>query len=391
MAVVAGTWPGAVHPARGEPVERFEVPGGHYLLARPAGYETGHRPPLIIALHGTQTTADDLLKLWSGLDHPFGMLIVSPQNGSAGWEDGDALFLQAVYRDLEQRMSFDARRVLLTGHSAGGAMCFYMLYNAGFPVSAVATSANYLPPTVTANDIRARSEIPVFYAVGREDLHHVRMHRASLLLRNNGTSVRILTLDIGHVIEPRVMQAAADWFIEVGDRQSVERMAQARRDLNEAKPAGAARATESIVEQRLYHSPDIAEAAQAIYGQAVGPGNSELYAIRRLISEGRGIEAYDRLLRLEQEYAGCAWVEKPIALRRELARSSEVVRELTRRDKLEHRRKAQRILQDARKQIQERRYEQARALCRLLIERYAELPEGEQAVEIMKSLQWKGD
>jgi len=388
---VAGAWPGVVHPARGEPVERFEVPGGYYLLARPAGFEPGHRPPLIIALHGTQTTADDLLKLWSGLDRPFGVLIASPQNSSAGWEDGDAPFLQAVYRDIERRMSFDARRVLLTGHSAGGVMCFYMLYNAGYPASAVATSANYLPPTVTANDIRARSEIPVFYAVGREDLHHSRMHRASLLLRNNGTSVRILTLNIGHVIEPRVMQAAADWFIEVGDRQSAERLAQARRDLDEGKPAGAVRATEGIVEQRLYHSPDIVEAAQAIYTQAVGPGNSELYAIRRLISEGLGMEAYDRLLRLEQDYAGCAWVEEPIALRRDLAQSSEVERELTRRDRQEHRRKAQRILQDAHKQIDEQKYDRARALCRLLIERYADLPEGEQAVEIMESLQWKGD
>jgi len=65
--------------------------------------------------------------------------------------------------------------------------------------------------------------------------------------------------------------------------------------------------------------------------------------------------------------------------------------ELTRRDRQEHRRKAQRILQDARNQIDKQEYDRARALCRLLIERYADLPEGEQAVEIMESLQWKGD
>lgn len=380
-----------VHGAGAEPIRQIEVGKGHYLVSAPAGYENGHRPGVILALHGTNTRAADMMGIWGSLEAAARSLIVAPQNESVGWEDSDADFLAEVFEDLKRRYTFSSERVLLTGHSAGGAMALYVLYEAGFSATAVAVSANYLPPTITGEDIRARADVPIFYAVGREDVNHDRMRRALVLLRNNGAHVKMLTLEIGHVIQRGVIEEAAHWFAETCASRTAAVIDTARGEFEEGGAAIAMRALEGILEQEGYHSGDAVERARVLYGQASLSGNRALFAVRELIAAGKNVEAFDRLSELETKYAGCVWAREPASLRRSLQADPAVVRRLAIRASEARHREAWRLLEQAQKLIAEKQTGRARSVCRLLKEGYADLPQGQRAAVLLRNIEWSGD
>ena len=102
----------------------------------PDNYAPDGEPlPLLIALHGAGDSiegwfdggfqGDGLLKLTADQ-----AIMVIPnarpmEEGRRIWKasnDIDKLFFLELLRELEQRISFDARRIFVTGHSAGALM-----------------------------------------------------------------------------------------------------------------------------------------------------------------------------------------------------------------------------------------------------------------------------
>ena len=378
-------------PADAEDPQRFDTAGGHYLVVTPPGYKTGDRPPLILALHGTNTLAGDMIGVWQAVDLPVPCLIAAPQNASAGWHDAEVTLIEEVYGHLEQRFSFDPRRVLLTGHSAGGTMAMYMLYERRFPATAVATSANYLPPTVTGPQVRARAQVPVFYAVGREDINHARMRQALVLLRTSGASVTMPALEIGHVLQHGVVQQAADWFGRLCARRSRAWLDQVEPTFQAGQVARAVRMLEEITGQRPYHPPEIVARADTLYRTVTMPANAELHAVRALIAADRKVEAVERLARLEAGYAGCRWAQAATDLRRRLETDPDVARHLQFRREQQRAQEARDLLAEIEKLRAADRLEQARATCLLLARRYGDLPEGRRAAELLDEPNWIGD
>jgi predicted esterase len=387
-ALTSAAW--ADPPPTPAVTQQFEVLGGHYLVAAPPDYHTGDRPPLILALHGTNTDAEDMVGVWRTLDLPVPCLIAAPQNPSAGWQDAEAALIEETYRDLRQRFTFDVRRVLLTGHSAGGAMAMYMLYQRGFRATALATSANYLPPTVTREQVREHADVPLFYAVGRKDINHRRMREALVLLRTSGANVTVLPLDIGHVLQRGVIQQAALWFARVGDQRLGAVLDGVEPAFENGQPALAVRTLEEILEQQPYYSPQIIERARALYRSVTMPANHQLYEIRELIAAGQKIQAVERLARLEATYATCTWAETPARLRRRLEADPDVAELLRIHRRQQRCREAETLLADVKQLIAIDRPEQARAKCALLSERYGDLPQGRQAAQLLKKLDWTG-
>ena len=390
-ALTLPTATAAAPAAHAEPPQDFQIAGGHYLVATPPGYQPQDRPPLIFALHGSDTRASDMIGVWQSLHLPVPCLIAAPQNASAGWQDGDALLIEEVYRQLEQRFTFDPQRVLLTGHSAGGAMAMYMLYERKFPATAVATSANYLPPTVTPQQVRAQAAVPLFYAVGREDINHARMREALVLLRTSGASVKMLALDIGHVLDHDVVQQATDWFGRLCARRTQAALDQVEPTFQAGHRALAVRTLEEITGQRAYHPPDIVARAETLYGTITQPANAQMLAIRALIAADRKYEAVQHLARLEATYAGCRWAEPATALRRRLEADPQVARLLQIRRAEQQQRQARNMLAEIERMIATGRLEQARAKCALLAERHGHLPEGQRAAVLLDELNWTGD
>ncbi|MEI8367488.1 MAG: PHB depolymerase family esterase [Planctomycetia bacterium] len=97
-----------------------------YLLALPAGYESGtDRWPLLVFLHGAGESGDDLgkvkahgpPKLIAAGDRAFPCIVVSPQSPGRGWNpDVLAALVDEICRDYR----VDEDRIWLTGLSMGG-------------------------------------------------------------------------------------------------------------------------------------------------------------------------------------------------------------------------------------------------------------------------------
>ena len=121
------------------------------------------------------------------------------------------------------------------------------------------------------------------------------------------------------------------------------------------------------------------------------PANGQMNAVRALVAADQKVEAVRHLARLEATYAGCrlAQTARELRLRLEsdpdVARHIEVQREELRTDE------ARRMLAEAHKFMERKDYDQARAKCLIVSERYADLPEGREATRLLDELLWTGD
>ena len=120
-----------------------------------------------------------------------------------GWADTDLPTIGPCWptcpggiHSIRQR---NARRV-----SAGVCQAFHRLYVERVPVTAVAALANYLPPSITQEQIQAQRDIPVFYAVGRDDINHERMRAGIDPAPCRQRDVELYRPPIGHVLDPQV-------------------------------------------------------------------------------------------------------------------------------------------------------------------------------------------
>lgn len=295
----------AAAPAANTEPERVDLEHGFYLIGRPADMPAETPLPMVICLHGTETTAAGILAFWRSFEHTLPMVLVAPQATHAGWRDSDVKLMQELFDHVSRTVLYDPNRVLLTGHSAGGAMAFHLLYVQGFPASAVAVTANYVPPTVQAEHVRAHSQVPVFYAVGESDINRDRMRDGLALLRGNDVSVSVQRPQIGHVLDPGVGQAAMSWFESFCRAQGERTLNDARRCRPDDGCIGpVVCGLEAIIRHPATQFPDQVNAAVELLAELQQAGRQGLLRSERLLAGGRPMEAREEALRVERRYAG---------------------------------------------------------------------------------------
>lgn len=282
-----------------------ELDRGSYYLTRPDAVPNDAPTPLIFALHGTQTRAVDVIDAWRRLDHTLPVTIVAPQSGGIGWCDGDLAHLEDVLSHVRANVPHDPRRVLLTGHSAGGALALHLLYVEGFPATAVAVTANYVPPTVSVSNVRSHRDIPLFYAVGKADPNRFLMRDGLNMLRGQRVSVTVRRPDIGHVFDPNTIAEALLWFQD-HCRQVTDS------DLNQAAdvlttddaPGSALAAMERIVGHPLCFDRDHTARAADLAERLRLRGKILLARADSELGQRHVFVADDLLHRIERRYAG---------------------------------------------------------------------------------------
>ncbi len=170
QALADGLWYGQVlwrqtpsfGPLQGEPeferlvaawaaVEAQDAPPSEPVLVTrvPAGHSAAS--PLLVALHGNQSTAENTLPFWQAALGE-GWALALPQStqaiyrGAFVWDDlpNAREHVQAALRALPERLAFDPGRVVLAGHSMGGLVASEMALRGeanvrGFVVNGPAT------------------------------------------------------------------------------------------------------------------------------------------------------------------------------------------------------------------------------------------------------------
>jgi len=370
LPALAHAGPAATAATTGRAVERIELSAGFYLLATPAGYKRGDRPPLVVCLHETDTGADTILAFWRRLKTPIGMLLAAPEHHKPGWRQADLPCIQAMLAHLRKHVTYDPKRVLLTGYSAGGAMAFHLLYAEAFPATAVAATANYVPPSVTAKMVAARRDVPIFYAVGMRDVNQDRMRASIELLRTSGGRLTLLRPDIGHALDRDIGQQAMDWFVKTMTQQTLTQIDQAAKAGEEQRYAAGMAVVEPILAQRRWHPPKIVARADSVRIKLEQPGREHLARAKHLTDQGQLPEAIDVLRRVEVAY-GTARLSLEARKRRETLQADPKVRAAEQARQEERREQASReSLVRAQRLVVSRKYHQAKEQCRAIIRTY---------------------
>jgi len=365
-------------------LERVELPHGYYWLAEPVEAHPGTRYPLVVCLHGTETKAADMVSFWLSLEAGLPFIFVAPQGVAPGWRDADLRFMQEVRSHLEQTVSYDPQRFMLTGHSAGGAMTFHLLYAEGFPASAAAVTANYLPPTVTAEMVRARREVPLFYAVGEADLNRPRMRQGLYLLRGAGASVTVQRPPIGHVLSRQIGQAALKWFESVCREVTEARLARARRCLElGSRPGEAAAGLEAVIRQRQAQFRDQLTVAADLLTELQRAGHQRIAEAELRAGQGELMLAREELVEIERLYEPSSTAEAARKRRLALEAHPSVAKVLNMRNQQAAREKAETLWRSVLTALAETDIETARQRCRSLVTLYPDSPHAATARQVL--------
>jgi len=363
------------------------VPGrdgpAFYVLRKPAGYGPGQMPPLIIALHGTDDTAEQMVDFWAARSMRIPALIAAPQGVGPGWRDSDTVIIRAMFTHLQANVAYDSQRVLLAGFSAGGAMSLQLLYVEQAPVTAVAALANYVPPWITDQQVKARAHVPVFYAVGMEDINHERMREGLQRLRAAGARIDLDRPRIGHVLDSDVAQEAMDWFFD----RCADCLGAALDRMASGKLVADLPALDQICRQRAWHEASHVRRAERLIEEIEAPGRLELVKVRAFVAESRPADAVEVLQQVEGTFVAGPLVREAQNLRLRLEADPAVRREIA--DRLASRRAEQALslYASAQRLVVQRQFDEAAEQCRRVIDLYAETPGAERARTLLQLLE----
>lgn len=162
LVLAAGLWaaPAAAHDAYGFGSKSYDMTvdgrARRILVNVPNAVFTGNKMPLIVALHGTGSSADGMVagaNLYA-LSETAGAVVVAPQALGAAFNDGsgrggpaaegvdDVKFIEAAIEEVREHAAIDPQRIYLVGFSSGASMAQRFLADSNYPVAAVAAPAD---------------------------------------------------------------------------------------------------------------------------------------------------------------------------------------------------------------------------------------------------------
>lgn len=133
-------------------VQSRDMPSGEPIVITKLPVNHSANSPLLIALHGNQTTAEKTRPFWEPavLD---GWVTAIPQSDqvmfkdSFAWDDLEKSFeyVKSRYEALVKEVPFDAARVVLGGHSMGGLIAIEMALRGLIPVRGFVVNGPAVP------------------------------------------------------------------------------------------------------------------------------------------------------------------------------------------------------------------------------------------------------
>jgi pimeloyl-ACP methyl ester carboxylesterase len=130
---------------------RDAPPGDPIVITKiPADHST--KSPLLIALHGNQSTAEKTLPFWESAVSD-GWVTVIPQSsqvmfkGTFAWDDLDQskAYVMDQYNALTKTTAFDPKRMVIAGHSMGGLVAIQMALQGLLPVCGFVVNGPAVP------------------------------------------------------------------------------------------------------------------------------------------------------------------------------------------------------------------------------------------------------
>lgn len=139
--------------------------------------------PLLIALHGNQSTASDTLPFWQAAVSN-GFVLAVPQSsqaifkGAYVWDSVDASFeqIKSCYENLKKDIRFNQNKVFLAGHSMGGLIAIQMALTGELQVSGLILNGPALPFGNNQEEfdkflpLARENRLRVYFIIGEKDV-----------------------------------------------------------------------------------------------------------------------------------------------------------------------------------------------------------------------------
>lgn len=179
------------------------------LIFTPPGYGKTTGAPLIVALHGYGSTAEDIMGAWKETATLFGAVVVAPRavrtapntNGFS-WgtiAEADQLVMRAIDQVLDQHR-IDKQRIVLSGFSQGGAMTYELgLRHADRFSGLIPIVGRYDQSLHAASHAKPNKMPKVYIMVGAEDYTVESNQHAAQDMKAAGMSVKLNIYEgVGH-------------------------------------------------------------------------------------------------------------------------------------------------------------------------------------------------
>lgn len=202
----------------------------NYRSAVPKELKPGEKVPLIVYLHGTMGSADQVLGSLQPLVEPWRFAILVPRGSvrqgtrpdgkpGYGWRpDVDVAKIAAEIRRMIDAGTVDPKRIYLMGFSAGASMCYVVMSrNPDLFTGVVCFSGMIQKDLVREGDLKAAAaKVPVYIVHGTQDpVMPVRLAESARdVLTKAGFRVHLLTFAGQHQVPPNytdVLKEAIEW------------------------------------------------------------------------------------------------------------------------------------------------------------------------------------
>jgi phospholipase/carboxylesterase len=195
---------------------------GRYMLFVPPQVKDGRKLPLIVALHGAGGKPDGPIRWWKSIAAERGYFVLAPKSNGGTWPGGDQSHVARIVAALERERPIDAKRVLLTGVSDGGAWSYVLGFENPSLFAALAPISGTLP-RATAGSLTMQPKLPICVVHGTEDKIFIvdRARSAVKALKNHRYSVHYIEVAGGrHGWFAEQAATILDWFEKLQARRT---------------------------------------------------------------------------------------------------------------------------------------------------------------------------
>ena len=179
-------------------------PAQSYSLYLPSTYSPDRSWPFLMGFHpGARGRA--IVDTYRAAAEQYGYIVAGSNNSRNGSWEVSGRAVEAMSRDLGQRLAINAARVYLTGHSGGSRVALQVALTNKQIAGVIASSAGY-------PDVRPRSSVgfPIFGTAGTDDFNYIEMRMLDRALK---TPHRVVIFEGGHTLPPpEVAMQAIGWL-----------------------------------------------------------------------------------------------------------------------------------------------------------------------------------
>lgn len=195
-------------------LEAFKHKTGDAIIRTfiPDRYDATKPAPLIVALHGMGSNADQFSRTWKPMANDFGAILAAPQgmsrmsNGGFHWgtvEEGVYLINRTIDK-VSQQYSVDPDRIILTGFSQGASVSFIFAMRHPDRIAGVIPVAGFYDHAVAPVSSMTGAAKPRFYIMnGANDVEADNNRWACKLLNEAGIKAEVKIFpNVGHAFPP---------------------------------------------------------------------------------------------------------------------------------------------------------------------------------------------